>query len=657
MATKYKSQVTNKWIGSSYKGTVRHIDAKTTEMGQIVSALRNDLTPAMNNWGEKHIEKKQTEAGAKMDELYAKGWTTKDIQKSILNDEIPELSNQYVKSVVDTHSGRFEAVNTIREINANRDNYNYKETDGTIEEFWKKYLPNFEGASKEFTVGFSAAFNEWAADEKINDAKLRAQWSHDKKIMNGVKYLDTFAKQDMSTYWEKIKTLNTEMPIEGKGKAYFFDNDEMNEVAMAHVEWILDNADFSDELEIAIQILSTDRGTGKGGNKLGSLISTRDPEVGALLDKLTVKQSNFVQKERRNELYEKNKKIEAIYAKAMQGNEDGTPFSKDELNEIAEELKEFGSLSVVSTFSEFFNKDRTVNNDPNVTTAFMMGIAEGNYDTYEEMVADMTAQGIPESKLATANARWTTYTTNKDKGKIPIYVDKVVYSSDITTVEKDVLRSFTDKTTGIAKNGAVNAVINARNYMKDEILAYEERFLKDNEREPTTEERRKFMIELGNHVMKIFQDEQVVEPKGLISIEDKQEKEEAFEDLREEKQVDEKADLIKENVKALVEAGITLPEGDFSWFGADTDLFDLDSTDKKEFYEKDILPKVTEYVTQILNGVGLDASYFGKEGAFTVKEQKQLITFIGKTIFGKGFNAKQTNDITKIINTILGIES
>ena len=48
MATKYKSQVTNKWIGSRYRGLNRHVDARTTEMGQIVSALRNDLTPACN---------------------------------------------------------------------------------------------------------------------------------------------------------------------------------------------------------------------------------------------------------------------------------------------------------------------------------------------------------------------------------------------------------------------------------------------------------------------------------------------------------------------------------------------------------------------------------------------------------------------------------
>ena len=161
MATKYKSQVTNKWIGSRYRGLNRHVDARTTEMGQIVSALRNDLTPAMNNWGDKYIEKKETAAGAKMDELYAKGWTTKDIQKAILNNEIPELSNHYATSVVDAHSGRFEAAETIKKINENIDDgYDYKDGTKTIEEFWKQYLPNFSEASKEFTVGFSAVFNE-----------------------------------------------------------------------------------------------------------------------------------------------------------------------------------------------------------------------------------------------------------------------------------------------------------------------------------------------------------------------------------------------------------------------------------------------------------------------------------------------------------------
>ena len=105
----YKSQVTQKWIGSTNKGAVQHIDARNTEMGKIVSALKNDLTPALNNYSDKYIERKQDAAKAKMLELNASGMSVEDIHKGIMNGEYEELSNQYVKKVVDSHSGRFEA--------------------------------------------------------------------------------------------------------------------------------------------------------------------------------------------------------------------------------------------------------------------------------------------------------------------------------------------------------------------------------------------------------------------------------------------------------------------------------------------------------------------------------------------------------------------
>ena len=88
----YKSQVSQKWFGSTNKGRVRLLDARTTEMGQIVSALRNDFTPAMNKFSEKFIEKKQTAAGARMDALYAQGMKTEDIRNAILEGFEPELS-------------------------------------------------------------------------------------------------------------------------------------------------------------------------------------------------------------------------------------------------------------------------------------------------------------------------------------------------------------------------------------------------------------------------------------------------------------------------------------------------------------------------------------------------------------------------------------
>ena len=674
----YKSQVTQKWIGSTNKGAVPHIDARKTEMGKIVSALRNDFTPAMNNYSDKYIERKQDAAKAKMLELNASGMSVEDIHKGIMNGEYEELSNQYVKKVVDSHSGRFEAVETIRKIEEAADDYNYKDTEGTIEDFWKKHLPNLNEASADFRIGFAAAFNEWSADAKLKDAQLRAEWAHEKKIMNGVKYLDRFAKNDMSTYWERIKTLNTEMPTQNGEKAYFFDNDEMNEVAMSHAEWILATATDSDELDVAIQILTSDRGKGKGGNNLGSLISTRDPAVADLLDKINVRQANLVQKERQNEVYEKNKKVEEVYADAMKGKVVGVdeksgeeiirPYNIDELNEmINKELAPLGDLNVVENFRAFFSESRKIDNNPSVTYAFMMEIAEGKFDTYSEMIAELNKRGIPTSKLATANARWTTYMSNKDKGKAPVYIDEVVYSSNMTQITKDIVTSFTDKTTGITQNGAQAAVFNAQNYMKNEILTYEAEYLAEHGKLPDHETRRKYIEELGKHVMSVYKADPVTEPEGLITMEKKEKIDTATTEFQETKQVDEKADQIVANIHALTEVGITLPEGDFTWWGDDT-TWRFDSTDKKNFYNKEILPKVEGYVKQILQDIGLDASYFGEldmekllkgenvVGAFPVEMQDELVELIAKSIFGEKWSAKSSKDVKNIIAEIVGID-
>ena len=80
----YKSQVSQKWFGSTDKGKVALLDPRKTEMSQIVSALRNDFTPAMNKFSEKYIEDKQTKASARMTELYASGMKTEDIENAIL---------------------------------------------------------------------------------------------------------------------------------------------------------------------------------------------------------------------------------------------------------------------------------------------------------------------------------------------------------------------------------------------------------------------------------------------------------------------------------------------------------------------------------------------------------------------------------------------
>lgn len=666
----YKSQVSQKWFGSTDKGKVALLDPRKTEMSQIVSALRNDFTPAMNKFSEKYIEDKQTTASARMTELYASGMKTEDIENAILEGFEPDLSNQYVQIVVDKHQGRFEAAETKRKIQA-ADDYNYKDTDTTIEDHFKKYLPNFDGQSKEFVQGFASVFNEWAADEKVKDAVLRAEWAHEKKIMNGVKFLDSFAKQDMETYWDNVKTLNTQMPNVDGQKAFYFDTDEMNEVAMAHAEWILNMAEKSEDIAVAMEILTSDRGVGAGGNKLGSLISTRDPAVGDLYQKLELKEAQLIQKERSDAVHNKDKDVEAIYAEAfeqvpvsstaeMKGADSVGMRDKNivELNKIKDKLKEFNDPQLIHTFVEFFSEDRNINNDPTVTSAFMINIAEGKYETYQEMVAEMTALGIPDSKLASANDRWTTWASTKDKNTAPIYISEIVYSSAFAGIEQSVLQSFTEGVVTI--KGGKEAVVNARNYMKDEILSYEIRFQEENNRLPTHEERRKYMKDLGKHVMEVFRNTQEIAPDELISMEDKAIEEEKIKDLRIEKQVEEKGKLLKENIKALVDSGtIKVPalKEDPSF----DDYIPFNQPSAQEFYEEKVKPIVEGYVTQILEGLNLDSSYFGKKTedfipAFNKAEQEKFYTVIAKSIFGENWSAHNTKQVQDIIEVMLGIK-
>ena len=366
MAEKYKSQVTNKWIGSSYKGTVRHIDARNTEMGQIVSALRNDLTPAMNKWGEKHIEKKKTEAGAKMDELYANGWTTKEIEKAILNDEIPELSNQYATAVVDTHSGRFEAAETIRKINENIDSYDFKEGNQTLEEWYKQYLPDFNEASSQFTVGFSAVFNEWSANAKIKDAEARATHAHTVKIDKAINFMDTtttIADIQSGEYWKKLMTLNTEMPIDGTGKAYFFDTTELNEeVALGHVKWLIDTATNTDQLDKAIILLTSNRGKGKGNNELGSLSNTYSKESRELILALNNKRRVLESDDRQKKADAEKDDVSNLFSELLSdvtevvgGKEVTRKRTHVEQLEILKKLSAYGNPTYVTAWEKMSN--------------------------------------------------------------------------------------------------------------------------------------------------------------------------------------------------------------------------------------------------------------------------------------------------------------
>ena len=139
----YKSQVTNKYMGSTFKGRP-HVDTNpaNTEMGQIVSALRNDLSPALQKWADVNILKQKDEATKKVQKMYMEGKTSKTINEEILKGDHPDLAHKYTEAVVNGQLGRINAYEVIENINENIGDYKTREE--YLETFWKNYLPKFD---------------------------------------------------------------------------------------------------------------------------------------------------------------------------------------------------------------------------------------------------------------------------------------------------------------------------------------------------------------------------------------------------------------------------------------------------------------------------------------------------------------------------------
>jgi len=637
MADKYKSQVTNKWIGSSYKGTVRHTDARNTEMGQIVSALRNDLTPAMNNWGEKHIEKKQTEAGAKMDELYAQGWTTKKIHKAILNDEIPELSNQYATAVVDTHSGRFEAAETIRKINENIDSYDYKEGNKTLEEWYKEYLPNFNASSSQFTVGFSAVFNEWAAKAKIKDAENRAEWAHTVKVNKAITFLDTTIGADEidEKYWETIKTLNTDMPIEGKEKAYYFDTNELNmEVALGHAKFLLAKATTTAELDKAMKILTSDRGTGKGGNKLGSLLNAHPTEIGETLNAITNKRARLENKERTdiewNEKQEK-KNIFKDFWSDFENNIKDVEAWREKLRAI--------DPTAVPSFNKLIDEKRISNASGEARQEFLIDVMEGTYDDIKDLAKAMEEKGIPKEDFAQAFSYFERAEKMNKEDKKHIWET----NSNVKDSKKQILDTVKEN---VSKGGSFltgskgsDAVRRANYYLKEQILNFEE-FNEDGTKRdnpPSDAQWRKFMKDIGDYVDKTFVNEKDWEKLEDWAVAKEKQEEENKKKEAEKKAQEELATNVTTSIASAIEQGTTF---DIPVFSEEDKLWLSGEKKEKEIFTTDkIYPYIQESVKTVLENIeGID--FTNKETYVNIakalgnneEQAKQFADMLGVTV-------------------------
>ena len=273
----YKSQVTNKYLGAGFKGAPKsNRNPASTELGQIVSALQNDLTPAVANWATANVEGLKDAATKKMQKLYASGKSSEDINKEILNGDHPDLEHKYTEAVVEGQIGRIEAYETINKITAEIGNYKPREQ--TLESFWQGYTPNFDERGKFYTEGFAVVFNEYKAKALTKDAEERAIYQEGQKIngivssLKGEYELNGFEE---GKAWQLVESFGSPLPFSGKEKNYFVNNAAKNKAMFLFIKDLVRTATTVEQLEHAELLLEEARG---GKHKLGSLAETYNAE-------------------------------------------------------------------------------------------------------------------------------------------------------------------------------------------------------------------------------------------------------------------------------------------------------------------------------------------------------------------------------------------
>ena len=391
----YKSQVTNKYMGSTFKGRVQvDTNPANTEMGQIVSALKNDLSPAIQKWADVNILKQKDEATKKVQKMYMEGKTSKDIKDAILKGDHPDLAHKYTEAVVNGQLGRINAYEVIDNINLNMGDYKPREE--SLETFWKQYLPKFDEKGEFFTDGFAAVFTEYKAKALAKDANDRAVFKENQKV-NGI-VNSTTTDYNLNGYvkgktWQLIESFGSPLPFDGTGKNYYVSNAAKNKSAFIFADTLVKTATTEKQLDDALAFIAEDRG---GKYNLKSLAETYDAqEIAKLKARIETKRETIKSNEYNNWVRNKTKKghdlLQDYNAYKYGGTlsdgtvidrnvaiagEDNINYYDDKAEEVYQEAKNF-DVTLASAIKTLDANVDSRNRDEKRLEALMLGVQQG----------------------------------------------------------------------------------------------------------------------------------------------------------------------------------------------------------------------------------------------------------------------------------------
>lgn len=664
---KYQRQATNKYYGAGNAGYV--------STGSSVDGLAKSLQNAGYKVGKAEslrIDRKKDAAIAKIDELYAKGNSFEQIQSQIIAGKHPELTGKYIDATTNYHAGRVKAHEVIKNIEANKDKYDIRNQEMTLDVFYKNYMPDTASMDSSTLLGFTSQFNKYRAKDALIDAENRAAYNTERKITDGVGLLDDISTENLkSELPEFIEGLQIKVPnSDGSANSNLLHtNAETLAIVKRSVLDIIANAKTEDDLDRADILLNTNLGYSKNGSAIGTIASRKSKDVIAIQDELTKKRRNLIINDRREADYQRKEKVKKIYAELYsdvtetdaEGNTTTRPRTHEEKMALRDQLEAMGDVAAVKNFDDAMKGDLYINDDPEILNQFVEKIYNDDFIDIDDMKAEFNKL---DTNPALMGAMLDHYENSQKDDNRTLHSTNIVYSGGAKSILNivEAKLNLLDETIRDDRKALDTPVI--ERHIKREIYDFELDFFKQNGRKPTNKERETFMVDLEKYLTKVYE----VVPSSTPKLEtfDTQRQNEITEGFNE---VDRQTEIEQQEARNNTVIATGTDGNDITLGGyVDNVIENLNTMDvpklrktviagiisEDEKYRQQTLPKIQKYITSIVGQTMTKEVFDMMSDQDYMNIVKQIASNLKMTTGNQQDDIKVYQQLDNIFQTLIG---
>lgn len=417
----YESKISNKRYGTTFAGKQAY--DLNSPLGDVVKSIQQ-ITPQLKLAAAKHKDTKIKDAQEAYEALINSNKNPDQIDAEIKQGLHPKLSGIYTAGVIQKNRGRFDAAKVQQNMIEKLDEFDPLTMN--FDAWAQDFMPVITDKSTSYNEGFSHVYEQFRADQLIRESEAKYNDAIRRKTENGIALMNTVAKGEVATnYYPLLNSLNETVVHEDGTVGDIYSTKELNNIAYGHAVNIGNRATTANEIEYAIDILIVDRGKGKGGNNIGSLLNTEDPKVSQLYGELLRKKITLQEKGRAAEKIKKEEDYNIILAKSLLAIQEGT------YTEIDEEMK----TAVIALDPTFFGNfmqltsaDYQGSATVNENKSFEMRAISGGFRDANEILAVGTLEGISTTSIKQALAYNADALKARAAGTLPIQQTNVNYT-------------------------------------------------------------------------------------------------------------------------------------------------------------------------------------------------------------------------------------